>query len=196
MTMQCVEELGQLNQVVLGGGLIWTKNKSAQGEFDGMDTVMKRGRKVLTRWAEVTILVANVWHNNDKFDPIADGGLVDPKDFSWHKVRATMNDNAASGTASKITEAVLKAAEDFYGKEKWGSFSEEEKKEKSVCYNFTCWNHNSDLFIKHGLRGMQKWLDEKLEQSVSKIDVTWVRSDIADIEGSARAVWKEFATTQ
>jgi hypothetical protein len=198
--MQCVQKLGNLKQVMMGGGLIWTKSKCAIDEFGAMDTVMVRGRKIMGRLIDVAKKVADVWHDDKAFDPIADGGLVDPKEVSWHKVRGSMNDNAAAGTAALITTAVKEAAVEYHGKEKWESMSTAEQAEASESYEFTCWNHNRALICEHGLTGMKKWLSGKLEQSLSLIKASpctaWVRSDVCDLEGSARAVWKQFASVQ
>jgi hypothetical protein len=120
LTMQCVKEHGKMEQVIMGGGLIYTQSKSAKHEF------------------EVTKLVARVRHGVKYFDPIAQGGLVDPEEMSWHRVRGSMNDNAAAGTAALITGAVKTAAVDFYGKDVWDKFSAEEQLEKSSSYEFTC----------------------------------------------------------
>ena len=84
--MKCVKEHGKMEQVVMGGGLIYTQSKSAKHEFEGIDGIMVRGRMILGRWIEVTKLVARVRHGDKDFDPIAQGGLVDPKEMSWHSV--------------------------------------------------------------------------------------------------------------
>ena len=192
--MQCVKEHGKMEQVVMGGGLIYTQSKSAKHEFEGMNGIMVRGRMILGRWIEVTRLVARVRHGDKDFDPIAQGGLVDPKEMSWHRVRGSMNDNAAAGTAALITAAVTTAAVEFYGQEVWDTFSAKEQLEKSSSYEFTCWNHNRNLIIEWGLKGMNAWLTEKLADSKAEIRATpslaWVRSDVDNVEGPASAVWK------
>jgi hypothetical protein len=47
---------------------------------------------------------------------------------------------------------------------------------------------------------MKAWLTEKLADSKAEIKATpslaWVRSDVDDVEGSARALWKEFASAK
>ena len=106
------------------------------------------------------------YEDGDKdFGPIAQGGLVNPEEMSWNSVRGPMNDNAAAGTAALITGAVKTAAVEFYRQEVRDQFPAEEQLEKSSSYEFTCWNHNRNLIIEWGLKGMKAWLTEILDDS-------------------------------
>jgi hypothetical protein len=153
-----------------------------------------RGRELLTRWHAVCKLVAKVWHGKHDYKP----DLPEPKELSLHKCRAVMNDNAAAQTATALVEEVEKAAIEYYGKAEWESMSREGRVKRCTCYKLTCWHHNRNLICEWGIKFMKARVKELVSDDVdsARQACPWMRSDIADVDGVGRAVWKQFATVQ
>jgi hypothetical protein len=132
--------------------------QSSDQDTDCIELLFERGRE------KIRLLRTQL--EADDRDPDA-LGIPKPEECTLAKLAggSLMNDtcNGARCTAKKIKERLLGHAMEYYGEERWGEMSQEEREGKSQCMDLLCWAHLRNLFIGEGGKEEKKYIKAQLK---------------------------------
>jgi hypothetical protein len=109
------------------------------------------------------------------------------------------NANAAKKTSELVAEAMQLDAEAHYdgtgGRQLWAQMNEEEQKDASCLFVFTCWNHIRNLFCNEAVTNEAEVMKRHIpEDDLAAANKELGRSDAGSASGAMRAAFKEFST--